>query len=368
MREIKAAVLYEYRQPMQIEQVQLDDPEPGEVLVKIAASGVCRSDLHVIKQEWTAPLPIVLGHEAAGTVVAVGPSVTRVQPGDPVVLSFAPNCGYCAYCTTGRAHLCATMRRETSGMLPGGTTRLHKDGQRIHHFARMASFAEYAVIHESAAIPIAPDVPLDLAALVGCSVTTGIGAVVNTARVEPASTVVVIGCGGIGLNVIQGARLVNARRIIAVDVSQEKLDFARRFGATDAVNAREEDPVKTIRQLAGDAVDYAFEALGSGPTIRTALDVVRPGGTAVVVGMAPLGEEAPIDAYMLTYQEKVLKGSFYGSARTRVDMPMLVSLAQAGKIDLGALVARRYPLEEINEAYGALDRGELGRGLIVFDR
>ncbi len=368
MREMRAAVLYEYRQPMRIERVQLDDPEQGEVLVRIAASGVCRSDLHVIKREWTAPLPIVLGHEAAGTVAEVGPGVTRVQPGDPVVLSFAPNCGHCAYCATGRAHLCATMRREPAGMLPGGTTRLHQDGRRIHHFARMASFAEYAVVHESAAIPIAPEVPLDLAALVGCSVTTGIGAVINTARVAPGSTGVVIGCGGVGLNVIQGARLVNAGRIIAVDISGEKLDFARRFGATDAVDAREGDVVERIRRLTGDTVDYAFEVLGSAPTIRAAFDVVRAGGTAVVVGMAPQGETAPIDALALAGQEKTLKGSFYGSARTALDMPLLASLALTGKIDLGTLVTRRYPLDEINEAYAALDRGELGRGLIVFDR
>jgi S-(hydroxymethyl)glutathione dehydrogenase / alcohol dehydrogenase len=367
MREIKAAVLYEYRQPMKIERVQLDDPQPGEVLVKIAASGVCRSDLHVIKQEWTSPLPIVLGHEAAGTVEAVGPNVTRVKPGDAIVLSFAPNCGYCAYCTTGRAHLCATMRREPAGMLPGGSTRLHKDGQPIHHFGRTASFAEYAVIHESSAIPITRDVPIELAALVGCAVTTGVGAVLNTARVAPGSTVAVIGCGGVGLNVIQGARLVNASRIIAVDVSQEKLEFARRFGATDDIDAREEDTVRRIKQLTDGGVDYAFEVLGSGPTIRTAIDAVRSGGTAVVVGMAPAGEEAAIDAYLLAAQEKTLKGSFYGSARTSVDMPMLVSLARAGRIDLDALVTRRYPLEEINEAYAALDRGELGRGLIVFD-
>ena len=197
--------------------------------------------------------------------------------------------------------------------------------------------------------------------------TTGVGAVLNTARVAPGSTVAVIGCGGVGLNVIQGARLVNASRIIAVDVSQEKLEFARRFGATDDVDAREEDTVRRIKQLTDGGVDYAFEVLGSGPTIRAAIDAVRPGGTAVVVGMAPTGEEAAIDAFLLTAQEKTLKGSFYGSARTSVDMPMLVSLARAGKIDLDALVTRRYPLEEINEAYAALDRGELGRGLIVFD-
>lgn len=364
---MRAAVFHEHDQPMVVETVQLDPPEQGEVLVQIAASGVCRSDLHVLKREWTAPLPIVLGHEASGRVVEVGPGVTRVQPGDPVVLSFAPNCGSCEFCASGRGHLCSTMRREPTGMLPGGTTRLHKDGQPINIFARMGSFAEYAVVHESSVVPVSPDVPLDLAALIGCSVTTGIGAVLNTARVPAGSTVVVVGCGGVGLNIIQGARLVSATRIIAVDVSPEKLELAQRCGATDLVDPRDIDVVKHIRELTNDGVDYAFEALGSSPTIQAAYDVIRPGGTAVVAGMAPHGDMVPINAFMLAYQEKTLKGSFYGSARTSLDMPLLVHLARTGKIELDALVARRYPLEAINDAYDDLDRGESGRGLIVFN-
>lgn len=367
MRTIKAAVLYEYNQPIVVEQVQLDDPGPNEVMVKIAAGGVCRSDWHVMKGDWRFPLPIVLGHEAAGTVAAVGANVTHVQPGDPVILSFSPNCGRCTYCVTGRTHLCSTMLREAPGVLPGGATRLHKDGQPLYHMARTASFAEYAVIHHSCAIPVGPDVSLELAALVGCAVTTGVGAVLNTARVEAGSTVAVIGCGGVGLNVIQGARLVNASRIIAVDISEEKLTFARKFGATDTIDARETDPVAAIRRLSDGGVDYAFEVLGTGPTIRTAYDAIHPGGTAVVVGMAAAGEDAAIDALTLARQEKTLKGSFYGSCRPTVDMPLLLSLAQAGKIDLDALITRRYPLEAINEAYAALEHGGVGRGLIVFD-
>jgi S-(hydroxymethyl)glutathione dehydrogenase/alcohol dehydrogenase len=366
MRTMRAAVLYEAQQPMKIEEVQLDEPQAGEVLVRMAASGVCRSDLHVLKGEWRAPLPIVLGHEAAGRVEAVGANVTRVKAGDPIVLSFAPNCGYCRYCVSGRAHLCATMRAETPGMLPGGTARLHKNGQPINHFARTASFAEYAVIHESAAVPVGSDVSLELAALVGCSVSTGVGAVLNTAQVPSGSSVAVVGCGGVGLNVIQGARLVNAAPIIAVDVSESKLEFAQRFGATDVVDARDPDALRTIRRLTDGGADFAFEALGTGPTIRLTVDAVRPGGTAVIVGMAPHGEEAALDAYLLTYQEKTVKGCFYGSIRARLDMPRLIALAQSGKLDIGDLVTRRSPLDEINEAYAALDRGETGRGLIVF--
>ncbi len=367
MREMRAAVFYEYHQPMVVETVQIDAPQEREVLVQIVASGVCRSDLHVLKHEWSAPLPIVLGHEASGRVVGVGPGVTSVKTGDPVVLSFAPNCGTCEYCASGRGHLCSTMRREPSGMLPGGTTRLHRDDQPINVFGRMGSFAEYAVVHETSVIPIAPDVPLDLAALIGCSVTTGIGAVLNTARVPAGSTVVVIGCGGVGLNIIQGARLVSARRIIAVDISDEKLELARRCGATDLIDARGLDVVAHIRELTGDSVDFAFEALGSSPTIQAAYEMIRPGGTAVVAGMAPYGEMVPINALALASLEKTLKGSFYGSARTSLDMPLLVHLAQTGKIELQSLVTRRYPLDAINEAYDDLDRGETGRGLIVFD-
>ena len=367
MRTIKAGVLYEPNQPIRVEEVQLDDPQSGEVLVRIAASGVCRSDLHAINGEWRMPLPMVLGHEASGTVEAVGPGVTRVAPGDPIIISFAPNCGRCCYCVAGKPHLCETMRGYPAGTLPAGGTRLHRDGQPVYHFARTASMAEYAVIHESGAVPVPADVSLEMAALVGCSVTTGIGAVINTAGVEPGSTVAVIGCGGVGLNIVQGARLANASRIIAVDISEPKLELARRFGATDDIDAREDDPVRRIRELTGGGVDYAFEALGSGATVKVAFDCLRSGGTAVVAGMAPDDEVAEIDARILAGTEKILKGSYYGSARVSIDMPRLLSLAKAGKIDLEGLVTRRYPLEEINEAYAALDRGDPGRGLIVFD-
>jgi Zn-dependent alcohol dehydrogenase len=308
---------------------------------------------------------MVLGHEAAGSVEAIGAGVTRVRAGDPVVLTFKPHCGYCEACMTGRPALCSGLGG-AAGTLPGGHRRLSKDGRPLHHFASTASFAEYAVIHESSAVPIDPETPMEVAALVGCSVTTGVGAVLNTAQVRPGSTVAVIGCGGVGLNVIQGARFTNATRIIAVDVSQEKLEFAERFGATDTVDAREAEPVDAIRRLTGGGADYTFEALGSAQTVRTAFEAARPGGTATVVGMAPVGEYAQINALALAAQEKTLKGCFYGSARTHVDMPKYIALARAGKLDLDAPVTRRYPLEEINEAYAALDRGDVGRGVIVF--
>lgn len=367
MLTMRAAVAYAAGEPLVIEDVQLDAPESGEVLVRVAAGGVCRSDWHVMHGDWPLPMPIVLGHEAAGTVEDVGPNVRAVQPGDPVILSFAPFCGRCARCLSGSPHLCSTMRAEPGHLLPGGFARLHKNGQRIYHFAGTASFAEFPVVHESCVIPIHRDVPLEMAALVGCSVTTGVGAVINTARVTAGSSVAVIGCGGVGLNVIQGARLVSAGRIIAVDVRDESLAFARRFGATDTVNARADDAVAAIRDLTGGGADYAFEALGTAATIRSAVDAARPGGMAVLVGMTAIGEEARLDAFTLTHQEKTVKGCFYGSARTSIDMPMLVRLAQAGRLDVGGLVTRRSPLAEINQAYAALASGA-GRGLVVFDR
>ncbi|MHB8647733.1 MAG: Zn-dependent alcohol dehydrogenase [Thermomicrobiales bacterium] len=361
MRTMKAAVLYDYNTPLVIEQVQLDDPGPNEVLVKIAASGVCRSDYHSMKGEVRPPLPVVLGHEAAGRIVEVGANVTRVRPGDPIIVCFAPYCGHCEYCTSGRQNLCETRR---SGMLLGGSARRSKDGQPIN--GSNATFAEYTILHESGVVPVGPDVPLEVGALIGCAVTTGVGAVLNTAQVPPGSTVAVIGCGGVGLNVIQGARLVNASRIIAVDISLDKLEFARRFGATDLIDAREENPVQAIRQLTNGGVDYAFEVLGSAATVRTAFDVIHQGGTAVAVGLAATGEEAPIDINTLVLSEKTLKGSFYGSSRTTIDMPKYLNFVRAGRLDLDAQVTRRYALEEINEAYDALNRGEVGRGLIVF--
>ena len=333
-------------------------------MVRIAAAGVCHSDLHYMKAEWPCPRPIVLGHEGAAIVERPGPGVKSVKAGDHCILVFRPNCGKCHYCTIGRPMLCVG-HNTPMGTLYDGTTRLSLNGQAVYHLARIACFSEYAVIPEEQLLPIASDVPLDRAALVGCAVTTGIGSVMNTAKIEPGSTVVVIGCGGVGLNVIQGARMLQAGRIIAVDLFDEKLDFAIEFGATDAINARNTDPVARIRELTGGGVDYAFDAFGSGKTVRQAYECIRPGGTAIQVGIAPHGDMAQIDAWALTVQEKTLKGSFYGSARPRVDMPRLLDLYRQGRLKLDELVARTYRLDQINEAYAALQGGAVARGVIV---
>jgi S-(hydroxymethyl)glutathione dehydrogenase/alcohol dehydrogenase len=364
--KMKAAVLYEARTPLVVETVDLDDPKEGEVLVRLASAGVCHSDYHVMKGEWTLPLPMVLGHEAAGVVERVGAGVTQVKPGDHVILNFRPNCGWCRYCAIGRPVLCNgadTVR----WVMFDGTVRLHKGSQDIYHFARTASFAEYAVVPQSGAVPVRPDMPLDKACLVGCSVMTGVGAVINTAKVQPGSSVVVIGCGGIGLNVIQGAALAGAERIIAVDLLENKLAYAREFGATDIIDASPGDTVARIQDLTDGGADYAFEAIGNSRTILQAYESTRLGGVTTIVGMAPEDDQVTINALSIPRTEKVIMGSWYGSARPWVDLPKMVDLYLSGRIKIDPLVSRTYRLEEINPAYEALEKGEVARSILVFD-
>ena len=364
--EIKAAVLYEANTPLVVETLELDEPKEGEVLVKISSAGVCHSDYHVMKGEWKPPLPMVLGHEAAGIVERVGPGVTMSQPGDHVILNFRPNCGFCRYCAIGRPVLCNGTDTDR-WMMFDGTSRLHKGGRDIYHFARTASFAEYAVVPQSGAVPVRDDMPLDKACLVGCSVMTGVGSVINTAKVEAGSSVVVIGCGGIGLNVIQGAVLAGARQIIAVDVLENKLAYARDFGATDIIDATSGDTVRRIRDLTDGGADYAFEAIGNSRTILQAYESTCLGGVTTIVGMAPEDDEVTINALSLPRTEKVIMGSWYGSARPWVDLPKMVDLYMTGKLDVDSLVSRTYSLDEINVAYEALGRGEVARSILVFD-
>ena len=363
---MKAAVLYEYNTPLAVEEVELDEPKAGEVHVKIAAAGICRSDYHFMKGEAHITLPAVLGHEGSGIVQRVGEGVTSVKSGDHVILSFVPNCGRCRFCTTGRPNLC-DRHAATGPNMYDGTTRLHKGDQRIAHMGKVACFAEEAVVPESGCIPVDNDFPMDCAALIGCCVTTGVGAAIFTAQVQPGSTVAVVGCGGVGLNVIQGARLANASKIIAVDVQEGKLEFAMRFGATHAVNASDQDAVARVKEITGGlGADYTFEVYGSAETVETAYNMACKGGTVTVAGLAPLGERAAIDAVSLVRNEKVLKGTYYGSARCSVDFPKMVDLYRSGRINLDDLITRRYSLDRINEAYEDLERGEVGRGVITF--
>ena len=354
---MKAAVLREVNKPVVIEDVQIGQPGPGQVLVKTAASGVCHSDLHFIDGAWPIGLPVVLGHEAAGVVEQVGEDITYVQPGDHVVLLFVPFCGSCRDCMTGRPYLCVEGRKQQ------GTLRI--GDQDVAAFASMSSFAEYMVVPEGGVVKIRKDVPLDRAALVGCGVMTGVGAAINTAKVQPGTTCAVIGAGGVGLNVIQGCALAGAERIIAVDVHPNKLEMAREFGATHFVDASKENAVAKVHELTGGGADYAFEVIGLPETITQAFDMVRRGGEAIVVGMAPLGSTASISAPAFL-MEKVLRGCCYGSTRPRYDMPRLIDLYMAGKLKLDELVSRTYPLDGINDAFEAMKNGEVARSVIVF--
>jgi S-(hydroxymethyl)glutathione dehydrogenase/alcohol dehydrogenase len=364
--KVKAAVCYEAKAPLVVEELDLEEPREGEVLVRMTSAGVCHSDYHVMQGEWNPPLPMVLGHEGAGIVEKVGPGVTLSQPGDHVILNFRPNCGWCKYCTAGRPVLCNGAPSPRWFMFDG-SVRLHKGSTDIHHFARIACFAEYAVVPQSGAVTIRNDMPMDRACLIGCAVMTGVGAVINTAKVQPGSSVVVIGCGGIGLNVIQGAKLAGAGRIIAVDMLENKLAFAREFGATDVVDASKGDTVERILAMTDGGADYAFEAIGYSKTIEQAYASTGLGGTTVVVGMAPEDDNLTLSALSLPRAEKVIMGSWYGGARPFLDLPKMVDLYLEGKIKVDEMISRYYPLDEINTAYDALANGEVARSILTFD-
>jgi S-(hydroxymethyl)glutathione dehydrogenase/alcohol dehydrogenase len=363
----RAAVLWRAREPVEILEVDLAPPQAGEVLVEMAACGVCASDVHVVDGELPEPLPIVLGHEAAGVVAETGPGVEHLEPGDHVVLALVPSCGRCRPCRRGRPNFCELGgRMAATGTLADGTSRLSVNGTTLHHFNSVSSLAEHAVVPESAAVAIRRDVPLEIAALFGCAVVTGYGAVVNTARVAPGSSVAVWGCGGVGLNVVQAARLAGAATIIAIDVDREKLAAAARFGATSLVAAQEEDPVRAVREATGLGADYAFEAIGREDTVRQAWEAARAGGTVVVVGMIPKGQTLTIDPWHFIY-EKTLKGCFLGSARIAIDIPRLADLYADGRFQLDELVSHRLTLDELPGALDRLRAGEGIRQVVVFD-
>jgi S-(hydroxymethyl)glutathione dehydrogenase / alcohol dehydrogenase len=362
---MKAAVLWEPETPVEVLDVELAAPKEGEALVRISACGVCHTDLHVVDGHLPEPLPAVLGHEAAGVVVETGPGVERLQEGDHVVLALVPSCGRCEQCLQGRPNFCQLgARMSSTGTLADGTSRLSLNGSELHHFNSISSLAEYAVVPESAAVAVRGDVPLDSAALVSCAVITGCGAVFNTAGVEEGASVAVWGCGGVGLNVVQGARIAGAETIVAVDTRPEKCELARRLGATHT--ACPPDAVDAVRELTHGGADYAFEAIGDEEAIREVWAAVRPGATAVVLGLMPKGSRLTIDPWGFI-EEKRLLGCFLGSARIDVDIPRLVDLYAEGRLDLDSLVSRRLPLADLPDAFDRLRSGDAVRQLVVFD-
>lgn len=356
---MKAAVMYGVGQPLVIEDVEIDEPHAGEVLVKTAASGVCHSDLHFMEGSYPTVTPIVLGHESAGVVEKVGEGVTNVKPGDRVVIAFVTSCGHCDNCVVGKPYLC-----NNSASL-GRADRLKLNGNIIAQFANMGAFAEYQMVSSNACVPVPDDVPMEVACLVGCSVMTGVGAVSNTAKIPVGSTVAVVGAGGVGLNIIQGAVLAGASRIIAVDLLENKLAAAREFGATDVVDASSGDAVSQVMQMTGGGVDFAFEAIGLAKTAEQCFNMVKRGGKAVVVGMIPVTAMVSVPGVGFL-MEKGIVGSFYGSTRQTHDMPWLMELYRQKRLKIDELITRRYKLGEINEAYAALKNGEVNRSVITF--
>ena len=362
---MKAAVLYETNQALEIRELEQEPPKAGEVRVRVGAAGVCASDRHVMKGTSLLPLPVVLGHEAAGTVEEVGEGVVRVKPGDRCILSFVSNCGHCRTCRVGLPNICET-NLETGPSQYDGTTRLHDGDTGVYQMGKLGAFAESMVIPQQACQPVPDEVPFPVGALIGCRVTTGVGAVINSPAAAAGMSVAVFGCGGVGLNVIQGARLMGASRIIAVDIYDHKLEFSYRFGATDTVNSREVDPVEAIRDLTGDGVDMALDSFGAPDVVAGAVKSLRRGGTAVSVGLAPVGTTAPIDVVDMIRSQKTLVGSYYGSASPHETFRKLVDYYLKGRIDLDSMITRTYSLEQVNEGFDAIAQGEDGVGVIVF--
>ncbi len=364
MRTMKAVVargLNDYS----VEEVTLDPPKADEVLVKMKATGICHSDLSVINGTIPVPFPMVLGHEGAGIVEEVGAKVTNVAPGDHVTLSFVPNCGDCFHCLRGEPYLC--LKSTPDGKMMDGTCRVHKDGKDLNVMQFLGNMAEYAVVPSMCLVKIDADIDMKAAALVGCGVTTGVGAALKTAEVKPGSTVAVFGAGGVGLSIIQGARIAGAARIIAVDLSDEKLAIAREVGATDSVNASG-DPVKAIMDLTGGiGVDYGFEAIGIPAVVDQAQKATRRGGTMTVVGVGKVNQKLELNALMFPLTAKTFKGSMYGGAEFKVDFPKYLELYKRGKLDLDRMVTNTYTIDEAVKAFEDLEAGKNARGVIVYD-
>ncbi len=368
-RRGKAVICRELNKPVVVEEVEFDSPRRGEVAVRIGAVGVCHSDLSATNGTIAMQLPLVLGHEAAGEIVEVGEGVTELAVGDKVVSNWIYMCGRCHYCTIGRPVLC-NLQAKALTTLPDGTLRTKdRAGKPLNVFSGCGVMAEYAVVHADNLVKIDPKVPADRAALVGCAVTTGVGAVFNTARVQPGSTVAVWGCGGVGLNVIQGAAIAGAERIVAIDAAEAKLEYAKRFGATDTMLAKPgEDLTKALKKMTGGGPDYAFECVGNGELAAAAYKAIRKGGLAVVVGVAKPGDSTAVRTMTLPFEEKTLTGSYFGSARPREDFPRMISLYLAGKLKLDELITQRYTIDQAPQAFSDLEGGRNARGVIVMGR
>jgi S-(hydroxymethyl)glutathione dehydrogenase/alcohol dehydrogenase len=366
-RKAKAVVCRELNKPVVVEEITVDSPKRGEVMVKLGACGVCHSDLSATNGTISMPPPLVLGHEAAGEVVEVGEDVAGFAVGDHVVSSFIYMCGKCRFCSMGRPVLCLEQGKAIT-TLPDGTLRTRDGkGNPLNIFSGCGVMAEYATLHSDNLVKIDPKIPFDRAALVGCAVTTGVGAVFNTAKVPPGSSVAVFGCGGVGLNVIQGARIAGAGKIVAIDSNESKLEMAKKFGATDVLAAKPgDDASKFIKKATAGGADFAFECVGSGELAAAAYRSIRRGGVAVVVGVAKPGDSTSVRTMTLPFEEKTLTGSYFGSCVPRIDFPRMLGLYAGGQLMLDELITRRYKVEEAPQAFADLESGRNARGVIMF--
>ncbi|MEO2169900.1 MAG: Zn-dependent alcohol dehydrogenase [bacterium] len=348
-----------------VEEITLDPPQAGEVKIKMGATGVCHSDLSVINGVLPLAAPLILGHEGAGTITELGDGVIDLEVGDSVILSFIPQCGTCKECRNGRYVYCET--NQPHGKMLDGTARAHAaDGEEIGVMQFLGCMAEEAIVPASSCVKVDGSVPMDRAALVGCGVTTGVGAVFNTAEVTPGSTVAVFGCGGIGLSIIQGAKLAGAKQIIAIDLADNKLEMAKSFGATDTINGEDGMAVMKIHEMTGGGTDFAFEAVGVPALMSQTYDSVRRGGTATIVGVGSLTDSFPINALMVSMSGKVLKGSMYGDANPHVDFPMLLDLYRQGKLNLDDMISSTYSIDEAVQAFDDMQSNKNARGVIVY--
>jgi S-(hydroxymethyl)glutathione dehydrogenase / alcohol dehydrogenase len=359
---MKAAVLHAPHQPLTIEEVAVEKPKSREVLLRTAFAGLCHSDLHFIEGLYPIPTPVVLGHESSAVVEAVGDGVTYVKPGDRVITCLSVFCGTCPQCVTGHPNLCENTEVK---MPPGAARRMSWKGQVMNQFANLSSFGEQMLVHENSMVKIDDDIPLDRAALVGCGVMTGVGAVFHAAKVEPGATVAVIGCGGIGLSAVNGAAIAGAERIIAIDTVPSKLEVARQMGATDTVNASNVDVVEQIREMTKGGVHYAFEAIGTKATAEQSFQMLRPGGTATIIGMVPFGLKIELHGADFLRDRKI-QGTSMGGNRFRVDMPRLLSLWKQGRLKLDHLISGKLRLDQINEGFAALKSAAPVRQLIDY--
>jgi len=364
--EMGAPAPYAQSKPLKIETIELDPPGPGEILVKIAAAGLCHSDLSVIEGNRPRPMPMALGHEAAGVVEEVGPGVDDLAKGDHVVMVFVPSCGHCLPCSEGRPALCEPGAvANGAGTLLSGEKRLHRNGQDINHHLGVSGFAEYATISRRSCVKVDRELPLDEAALFGCAVLTGVGAVINTAKVPAGTTVAVVGLGGVGLSSILGAVASGASRVVAVDLSDEKLGLARRLGATDTFNAGSPDAVNDIREAVKGGVEYAFEMAGSVRALDLAYKITRRGGTTVTAGLPPPAHTLALSPVSLVAEERTLKGSYIGTCVPVRDLPRYVDLYRRGKLPVDRLMSKHLRLEEINEGFDLLAQGKVVRQVVT---